>query len=236
MKEEFLRLGLIIGEQKLEQLSEKHVAVFGIGGVGSFAVEALVRSNLGEITIIDYDYIDRSNINRQIPALQENIGKVKVEVLAERIRGINPDIKINALAYRYNPDNADSFFERKYDYIIDAIDIITSKLDLIVNATKRGIPIISSMGMGNKMDPTRIKLADINDTYMCPMARVMRKELKARGVKNLLTVFSDEKPVSPIWTISTPTKRVVNGSSAFVPSVGGLIIASKVVRDLIQYE
>ncbi len=236
MKEEFLRLGLIIGEQKLEMLSEKHVAVFGVGGVGSFAVEALVRSNIGEITIIDYDCIDRSNINRQIPALHENIGKVKVEVAAQRIKSINPDMKINMIAKRYNPENADDFFGKEYDYVIDAIDIITSKINLILNTQRRGIPIISSMGMGNKMDPTKIKLADIYKTQMCPMARVMRKELKDRGVKSLLTVFSDEKPVKPIWSISTSSKREVNGSNAFVPSAAGLIIASKVIRDLIDYE
>lgn len=236
MEKEFLRLGLLIGEENLAKLKNSHVAVFGVGGVGSFAAEALVRSSIGEITLVDFDDVDISNLNRQIPALQSTVGKLKVEVMAERIKEINPNIKVNSIKKKYLPENRDEFFSVKYDYIVDAIDIITSKIDLIIKAKKTGTPVISSMGMGNKMDPTKIKISDIKKTSVCPLAKVMRKELKNRKIDKLLCVYSDEKPIKPIISMSSDTKREIPGSTGFVPSVAGLIMASRVVRDIIDWK
>lgn len=236
MEPEFLRLGLLIGEESLGKLKNSHIAVFGIGGVGSFAAEALVRSSIGEITIVDFDEVDISNLNRQIPALISTVGKMKVNVMAERIKEINPNIKINIMNKKYLPENREDFFSMNFDYIVDAIDIITSKIDLIVTAKERNIPIISSMGMGNKMDPTKIKITDLKKTSVCPLAKVMRKELKNRKVDKLVCVYSDEKPIKPVISMSSESKREIPGSTGFVPSVAGLMMASKVVRDIINWK
>ena len=234
MKKEFQRLGLLFGEEKVDLLAEKHVAIFGIGGVGSYAAEAIARSNVGKITLVDFDDVDITNINRQIPALSSTIGEKKADVMKKRIEDINPDCAVIVLGKKYLPENREEFFIEDYDYIVDAIDIITSKIDLIVEAKTRNIPIISSMGMWNKIDPTKIKIADIYKTHMCPLAKVLRKELKARNVKKLMTVFSEEPPLKPVITISSESKKVVPGSTGFVPSVAGLIMASKVISDLLD--
>ncbi len=233
MKKEFQRLGLIFGEEKVGSLENKHIAIFGVGGVGSYAAEAIARSNVGIITLVDFDDIDITNINRQIPALSSTIGEKKVFVMKKRIEDINPYCHVKILDKKYLPENREEFFVDRYDYIIDAIDIITSKIDLIVEAKKRDIPIISSMGMGNKIDPTKIKIEDIYKTHMCPLAKVIRKELKARAISSLLTVFSEEKPLKPVVSISNETKKIVPGSTAFVPSVAGLIMASRVIKELL---
>lgn len=234
MKKEFQRLGLLFGEEKVDLLANKHVAIFGIGGVGSYAAEAIARSNVGKITLVDFDDVDITNINRQIPALSSTVGQKKADVMKRRIEDINPDCTVIVLGKKYLPENREEFFIEDYDYIVDAIDIITSKIDLIVEAKTRNIPIISSMGMGNKIDPTKIKIADIYKTHMCPLAKVLRKELKARNVKKLMTVFSEEPPLKPVITISSESKKVVPGSTGFVPSVAGLIMASKVISDLLD--
>ncbi|CBH21955.1 hesa/moeb/thif family protein [Acetoanaerobium sticklandii] len=233
MKKEFQRLGLLFGEEKVDLLANKHVAIFGIGGVGSYAAEAIARSNVGKITLVDFDDVDITNINRQIPALSSTIGKKKADVMKKRIEDINRDCTVIVLDKKYLPENREEFFIEDYDYIVDAIDIITSKIDLIVEAKTRNIPIISSMGMGNKIDPTKIKIEDIYKTHMCPLAKVLRKELKARNVKNLLTVFSEEQPLKPVITLNSESKKVVPGSTGFVPSVAGLIMASKVIQNLL---
>ncbi len=233
MRKEFQRLGLLVGEDKVDSLAKKHVAIFGVGGVGSYAAEAIARSSIGKITLVDFDDIDITNINRQIPALQSTIGQNKALVMMARIKEINPDCNVRVITQKYLPDNSDIFFTEAYDYIIDAIDMITSKIDLIVQAQNRGIPIISSMGMGNKLDPTKIKIEDIYKTHMCPLAKVLRKELRNRNIKKLLTVFSEEEPRKPIISIQTEAKRELSGTASFVPSVAGLIMASRVINDLL---
>ena len=234
MRKEFQRLGLLFGEDKVDLLAKRHVAIFGIGGVGCYAAEAIARSNVGKITLIDFDDIDITNINRQIPALQSTIGQKKAIVMKNRIKEINPDCNVNVIAKKYLPENREEFFTQPYDYIIDAIDIITSKIDLIIEAQRRNIPIISSMGMGNKVDPTKIKIEDIYKTHMCPLAKVLRKELKSRNVKSLVTVFSEEEPLKPVISISSEGKRQLAGSTGFVPSVAGLIMASRAINEMLE--
>ncbi len=232
MRKEFQRLGLLLGEEKLDLLARKHVIIFGIGGVGSYAAEAIARSGVGKITLVDFDDVDITNINRQIPALSSTVGEKKAFVMKKRIEDINLECEVTVIDKKYLPENREEFFIGNYDYIVDAIDIITSKIDLIVEAKIRNIPIISSMGMGNKVDPTKIKMDDIYKTHMCPLAKILRKELKARNIKELLTVFSEETPLKPVVLMSNQSKKAVAGSTAFVPSVAGLIMASKVVSDL----
>lgn len=234
MKEEFQRFELLIGQEKMRSLQQKHVAIFGLGGVGGFSAEAIARSGIGKLTLVDYDTVDITNINRQIIALQSTVGKSKVMLWKERILEIDPSIQISGIDKKYTEQNGEEFFEEAFDYIIDAIDMVSSKIHLILKAKKKNIPIISCMGMGNKMDPTRIKIADIYKTHVCPLAKVMRRELKIRGVKHLTCVFSDEEPIKPSISLSSASKREIPGSTAFVPSVAGLIIASKVVSDLLD--
>lgn len=230
--EQFFRTELLLGEEGMEKLQKSHVAVFGIGGVGSYAAEALVRSGVGEITLIDFDTIDITNVNRQIPALLSTVGRYKVDVMKERLLDINKELKINIFNKKYAADNSDEFFQATYDYVVDAIDIISSKIHLIQTCKEKNIPILSSMGMGNKLDPTKIKITDIYKTHMCPLAKVMRKELKDRGIKSLDVVFSDEKPRKPARSISTEAKREIPASCASVPPVAGLVMASFVIRKL----
>ena len=234
MKEEFTRTEMLIGTEALEKLSKSHVIVFGVGGVGGYAVEALVRSGLGEITLVDFDTVSVSNINRQIIALHSTVGKYKVDAMAERLKDINPDIKIHPLRTFFTAENKDEFDFRQYDYIVDAIDTVTSKIELIKCAKKFNVPIISSMGAGNKLDPTKFEVADISKTSVCPLARVIRQELKKRKIKNVKVVFSKEEPLKPQKSDETSPKHQIPGSSAFCPSVMGLIIASEVVKDLIK--
>ena len=227
------RTSLIIGDEGVEKLKNSSVIVFGVGGVGSFAAEAIARAGVGNLTIVDFDDVDITNINRQLPALHSTVGKYKVEVMKERILDINPNINIKAIKEVYNKDTSDSILSEQYDYVVDAIDMVTSKIHLIETCKNKGMDIISSMGMGNKLDPTKIEVTDIHKTTICPLARVMRKELKDRRIKKLKVVYSTEQPVDLKKKILNG-KKVTPGSISFVPSVGGLIIASVVVNDLIN--
>ncbi|MCT4507200.1 MAG: tRNA threonylcarbamoyladenosine dehydratase [Tepidibacter sp.] len=233
MKKNFsMRTEFLLGNEGMNKLKNSRVAVFGVGGVGSFVCEALVRAGIGTLIMIDHDDIDITNINRQLPALHSTVGKSKVECMKERILDINPDIKVVAYKRLYDKDSADELLSKDYDYVVDAIDMVSSKIDLIERCYKNNIKIISCMGMGNKLDPTKIEVTDITKTHMCPLAKVMRKELKDRNIKKLKVVYSTEKPIKPVITISSESKRETPGSTSFVPSVGGLIIASVVVRDI----
>lgn len=234
MLEEFSRTELLIKKEGMEKLKNSHVAIFGVGGVGGYVFEALVRSNLGQIDIIDNDVISKSNINRQIIATSKNIGMAKVDEAKQRAILINPEIKINAYKTFFSSENSDEFDFSKYDYVVDAIDTISSKLELIEKCHKLNIPIISSMGAGNKMNPTEFVVADIYETSVCPLAKVIRQELKKRKIDSLKVVYSKEKPFKP--TQKDPkTNKIIPSSNAFVPPVVGLIIASEVIKDLIQY-
>ena len=221
----FDRTKLLIGEEALQTLKNKRVAVFGVGGVGGFTVEALARSGVGTLDLIDKDTVDETNINRQIIALQSTIGQPKVEVAKARCLDINPDMTVNTHQVFYLPETADQFDFKSYDYVIDAIDTVTGKLQLIEAANEANVPIISSMGAGNKLDPTQFEVADISETSVCPLAKVMRKELRDRGIESLKVVYSKEAPIK----IETRSP----GSVAYVPSVVGLIIASEVIKDLL---
>lgn len=240
MKEEFARTALLLGENGIAKLAASRVAVFGVGGVGGFAVEALARSGIGALDLIDSDTVAPSNINRQIIALQDTVGKYKVDVAAERVKSINPDCRIKAHRIFYLPETAGEFDFSEYDYIIDAIDTVSGKLMLVEAAVAAKTPIICSMGAGNKLDPTAFRVSDISKTSVCPLARVMRRELKKRGIKKLKVVWSDEEPAPHRWsdekTEAIPegsSRRTIPGSVAFVPSVVGLILAGEVIKDLI---
>lgn len=249
MLDRFSRTQLVFGKEAMDRLKGSRVAVFGVGGVGGYTVEALARSGVGAIDIIDNDKVCLTNINRQIIATGKTVGKYKVDVAKERIEEINPDCKVTAFRTFYMPETADRFDFTQYDYVVDAIDTVTGKIALIENAKKAGTPIISSMGAGNKVDPTAFEVADIYKTSVCPLARVMRYELKRRGIKKLKVVYSKEKPIPPIddedpngengclsKADKVPGKRQVPGSTAFVPSVAGLIIAGEVIKDIIGYK
>lgn len=230
--EQFFRTYLLLGKEAMDKLENSHVAIFGVGGVGSFAVEGIVRSGVGEITIVDFDTVDITNINRQLPATLSTVGKIKTQVVKDRIMDINPNIKLNVFSQKYLPENSEDFFKKDYDYVVDAIDIVTSKIHLIKTCKDKNIPIISSMGMGNKVDPSKIEITDLKKTHMCPLAKVMRKELKNRGIFDLDVVYSTEKPRKPIESIASQGKREVAASCSFVPSVAGLYMASYVIRKL----
>ena len=232
----FQRTELLIGKENLNKLQHSHVIVFGVGGVGGFAIEALVRSGIGEISIVDFDTVDLTNLNRQIIATQDSIGKLKTSVMRDRLLSINPNVIVHEFPEKFSMENSDLFFkDKKYDYIVDAIDLITSKLALAEIAKNLSIPIISSMGTGNKIEPTMLEVADINKTSVCPLARVMRKELKNRGIKKLKVVYSKELPRKPFNESGSREKKVNVGSIAFVPSTAGLIIASEVIKDLCNF-
>lgn len=233
MSSSFSRTELIFGAEALKKLACSHVAVFGIGGVGSYVVEALARSGVGHLDLIDSDTVNQTNINRQLIATTKTIGQYKVDVAAQRIAEINPDCVTTTHKTFYLPEKSEQFDFSKYDYIIDAIDTVTGKIGLISAANKANVPVISSMGTGNKTDPTAFEVTDIYKTSVCPLAHVMRKELKKRGIEKLKVVYSKEKPVKPDTTAFTEEKRII-GSTAFVPSVAGLIIAGEVVKDLIR--
>lgn len=244
----FSRTQLLFGEDAMERLEKSRVAVFGIGGVGGYTVEALVRSGIGTIDIIDDDKVCLTNINRQICATTSTIGKYKVDVAEERIRDINPDAVVNKHRMFFTPETSGEFDFTQYDYVVDAIDTVTGKIELAVRAEEANVPIISSMGAGNKIDPTAFEVADIYKTSVCPLARVMRTELRKRGVKGLKVVYSKEKPITPVEDMSISCRkncvcppgtarkcterRQIPGSNAFVPSVVGLIIAGEVIKDL----
>lgn len=225
MKEQFERTSLLIGEEAINKLNNSKVLIFGVGGVGGYVAEALARTGVGSITIVDKDTVSESNINRQIIALHSTVGRDKVDVLKERMLDINPDLQVDARKCFFLPENAHEFDFSQYDYIVDAVDTVTAKLQIIVQAKEAGVPVISAMGAGNKVHPEMFEIADIYKTEMCPLAKVMRRELKNRGIKKLKVVYSKEKPVY---------KGDVPGSIAFSPSVAGLLMASEVVRDLCE--
>ncbi|WP_317947026.1 tRNA threonylcarbamoyladenosine dehydratase [Clostridioides difficile] len=216
----------------MEKLNNSNIIVFGVGGVGSFTVEALARAGVGNITIVDFDDVDITNINRQIPALHSTVGRYKVDVMEERILDINPNINIKKIRSLYNQDTSDEILTERYDYVVDAIDMVSSKIHLIETCEKKGLKIISSMGMGNKLDPTKIVVTDIHKTSTCPLAKVMRKELRDRGIKKLKVVYSTEQPIELKKKVMNG-RKVTPGSVSFVPSVGGLIIASVIINELL---
>ncbi len=236
MPEQFLRTELLLGKTALEKLAASRVAVFGIGGVGGYVVEALARSGVGTLDLIDSDVVSPSNINRQIIATRKTVGKFKVDAAAERIAEINPAAKVIKHRIFYLPETADELDFREYDYVVDAIDTVTGKIAIVVNADKAGTPVISSMGTGNKLDPAAFEVADIYETSVCPLAKVMRHELKRRGIKSLKVVYSKEKPLKPLAGPENDldSRRQVPGSVPFVPPAAGLIIAGEVVKDLIS--
>ena len=234
MSHYFSRTQLLLGEAAMERLYKARVAVFGIGGVGGHAAEALARSGIGTIDLIDKDVVAMTNINRQLVATTKTIGQYKTDVMKERILSINPDAVVNCHTVFYLPETADQFDFQQYDYIIDAVDTVTAKIELVMQAEKAGCPIISSMGAGNKLRPELFELADIYKTSVCPLAKVMRKELRARGIKNLKVVYSKEIPIVPFESDEDSGKRQTPGSTSFVPSVAGLIMAGAVIRDLVE--
>ena len=232
-REQFTRTERLLGVDAMERLAASRVAVFGVGGVGGYAVEALARSGVGTLDLIDNDKVCESNLNRQIIALHSTLGQYKVDVAAQRARDINPDITVNAHKLFYTPETAGELDFRSYDYIIDAIDTVTGKLDLAVKAQEYQIPVISSMGAGNKLDPGRFVVTDLAKTTMDPLARIMRKELKKRGIRHLKVVYSTEKPM-PVEPVETEAslRRTTPGSTAWVPAAAGLMLAGEVIRDL----
>ena len=235
MMHEFSRAELLIGKEALARLRRCKVAVFGIGGVGSFAAEALARAGIGRFVLVDNDVVCLTNINRQLIATRKTLGRPKVEVMKERIREINPEAEVTIYQAFYLPGSSPELIQDDYDYIVDAVDTVTAKIDLAVQAKKRGIPIISAMGAGNKMDPTRFRVADIYSTTVDPLAKVMRKELRNRGIDSLKVVYSTELPIKPLKSDVEVPKKQTPGSISFVPPVAGLIIAGEVIRDLIGY-
>lgn len=251
MLNEFSRTQLILGKEAMEKLAASRIAVFGIGGVGGYAVEALARSGVGALDLIDDDKVCITNINRQIYATRKTVGKYKVDVAAERIAEINPKCAVKTYKIFYMPETEKEFDFGEYDYVIDAIDTVRGKLAIVQNAYERGVPVISCMGAGNKLDPTAFQVADIFSTSVCPLAKVMRRELRKRGIERLKVVYSQEEPIRPFedeeiscrnqcvcppGTVRKCTvRRDIPGSNAFVPSVAGLIIAGEVVKDLIGY-
>ena len=252
MLDQFSRTQMLIGSDGLDRLRAARVAVFGIGGVGGYAVEALVRSGVGALDLIDNDRFSLTNLNRQILATRSTIGEYKVDAAEKRIREINPDCAVRKYRTFFTPETADEFDFSEYDYVIDAIDTVTGKIELIMRANAAGTPIISCMGAGNKLDPTAFAVADIYKTSVCPLARVMRRELKKRGIKHLKVVYSTEEPIRPFadteagpdaqcvcppeTDAKSAVRKDVPGSTAFVPAVAGLIIGGEVVKDLIKSE
>ena len=235
MNEQFLRTAMLLGETAVERLQKARVAVFGIGGVGGYTVEALVRSGIGQIDLIDSDTVSRSNINRQILATHSTVGLPKVEAAKRRILDINPDCVVRMHQVFYTPETADQFDFTRYDYIVDAIDTVTGKLQLVQRAMEAGTPIICCMGTGNKLDASAFEVSDISKTTMCPLARIMRKELSKRGIKHLKVVYSKEEALTPTgWEEEAAAlgKRQIPGSVAFVPGAAGLILAGEVIRDI----
>lgn len=236
MLEQFSRTALLIGEESVSKLNGCTVAVFGLGGVGSFAAEALARSGVGGFLLVDHDTVDITNINRQLHATLETVGRQKAGLMGERILSINRTARIDARAEFCTPENAGTLLAGEFDYIIDAVDTVSAKLAIIEEAARRGVPVISAMGAGNKLDPARFKVAGISETSVCPLCRVMRRELKKRGITTLKVVYSDEPPIRTAYPQSGEARasgRPVPGSIAFVPPVMGLIIASEVVRQLV---
>ena len=246
MNDQFQRTRMLIGQENLDKLAAAKVLVFGVGGVGGYVCEALCRAGVGRIDIVDRDIVDITNINRQIIATHDTVGKPKVEVCRQRMLSINPDIQVSARQCFYLPDRADEFDFAAYDYIVDAVDNVTAKIDIICNAKAAGTPVISSMGTANKLDPTMFKIADIEKTKVCPLAKVVRKELRKRGVSGVKVLYSEEEPKKPLYNptesensddpcISSPEqKKAAPASISFVPPAAGLIIAGQVISDILK--
>ena len=244
MSDQFIRTRMLIGDEPIERLQNAKVAVFGIGGVGGFCVEALARSGIGALDLYDDDTVSESNLNRQLAALYSTIGRPKAEVVAERVKDINPQCQVRAIRMFYLPENADTVDFSQYDYVIDCIDTVTAKLDLVQRCTTLQIPIISAMGSGNKLDPSAFVVTDLSKTEGCPLARIMRKELRKRGIEHLKVVYSKELPMTPIQPAQaeapvgtdtrpgTTARKDTPGSISFVPAAAGLLLASAVVRDI----
>ncbi|MBQ7872006.1 MAG: tRNA threonylcarbamoyladenosine dehydratase [Oscillospiraceae bacterium] len=233
----FLREEMMLGPEALERLRRAHVIVFGIGGVGSYTVEALARAGVGALTLVDSDTVGETNINRQLCALQSTLGRYKAEVMAERVRDINPDCCVRALDLLYTDETREQFFDRPYDYIVDAIDLVSCKLSLIQRAREQGIPIISAMGTGNKLDPTQFRITDISKTSGCHLARIMRRELRNRGIEHHTVLFSQELPRTPLELETPPPgRRSIPASVSWVPSCAGLMLAGHVVMELVSAE
>lgn len=231
MPEQFARTELLLGQEAMDRLHHSHVAVFGIGGVGGYVVEALARSGVGYLDLIDHDKVSVTNMNRQIIATLDTIGRDKVDVMKERILSINPNAVVNVSKSFYLPENADAFDFGKYSYVVDAVDTVTAKIELAVRAKRANVPLISCMGTGNKLEPAKLEIADIYQTSVCPLAKVMRRELRKRNIENLKVLYSKEEPIKNYLSIQG---RAVPGSVSFVPSAAGLIIASEVIKDIIE--
>jgi tRNA A37 threonylcarbamoyladenosine dehydratase len=235
MDVQFSRTWILFGDEAMERLGRSHVAVFGVGGVGGYTVEALARSGIGQLSVIDPDDVGLSNINRQILATHSSLGMLKVEAARKRILDINPNAKVNTYPVFYTPETADTIDLKQFDYIIDAIDTVTGKLCLVERAVEAGVPIISCMGAGNKMDGTAFQVADISKTSVCPLARIMRKELKKRGINHLKVVFSTEDAIKPHGAEEEAAaigKRQIPGSTSYIPGIAGLLLAGEVIKDL----
>lgn len=248
MPDQFSRSQLLLGKEAMEKIRRASVAVFGVGGVGSYAVEALARGGVGSLALFDDDLVCLTNLNRQIHATRKTVGTPKVEAMRDRILEINPDCRVELHRCFYSPESADEIDLSRYDYVIDAVDTVTAKLELVVRAERAGVPVISCMGAGNKLDPTRFEVADIYETSVCPLARVMRRELKARGIRKLKVVYSKEPPLRPVGDdaiscrshcVCPPgtsrkctARRAIPGSVSFVPPVAGMILAGEVLKDL----
>ena len=236
-REEFSRAALLLGDPAIEKLSRARVALFGLGGVGGYALEALARAGIGELHLIDNDCFSLSNLNRQILATQKTVGRPKVEAAKERVLDINPQAKVFTYPMFYTPETQNQLDFTKFDYVIDAIDTVSGKLALIQQAFQNSVPVISCMGTGNKLDPTAFQVTDISKTTMCPLARVMRRELGKRGIKHMKVVYSQEEPLTPVgWEEEAAAlgKRQIPGSVSFVPGAAGLILAGEVIKDLIK--
>ncbi len=235
MTDQFIRIEMLFGREAMERLAQSHVIVFGVGGVGSYVAECLARSGVGELTLVDSDTVALSNLNRQIQALHSTLGQNKVDAVAQRCLDINPEITVHPICGLYNAENRDLFWQAKYDFVADCIDLVSCKLDLILQAQERNIPIISALGTGNKLDPTQLQITDISKTFGCPLARVMRKELRSRGVEHLQVVFSPEE-AAPTEQLETPPpgRRSIPASVPWVPSCAGLMMGGAIVRALVE--
>ena len=237
MDERFLRTEMLLGPQAMERLAAAHVAVFGLGGVGSWCAEALARSGVGALTLVDHDTVGLTNLNRQVEATRSTLGQPKAQAMADRIRDINPDCRLTIRAEKYEAGRREDFFDQPLDYIVDCIDLVSCKLDLIETALTRGVPIVSSLGTGNKLDPGLLQITDISKTSVCPLARLMRRELRDRGIRHLQVVYSPE-PAAETRQLEAPSpgRRSVPASVPWVPSTAGILMASAIVRNLIANE
>lgn len=234
MEDMFSRTRMLLGDEALARLKAARVAVFGVGGVGGYAVEALARSGVGALDLVDSDRVALSNLNRQIIATRDTLGMLKVEAARARILAINPDCRVMTYPIFYLPETADRFDFAQYDYVVDAIDTVAGKVQLIEAAKAAGVPVISAMGAGNKLDPTAFQVADIAETSVCPLARVMRRELRKRGIEHVKVVYSTEPPLAPAPSDEETSRRATPGSVPFVPAVAGLVMAGEVIKDLIR--